>query len=153
MPPTLTLNGVSFFAHDEIPHEEGLLVDSGLVEANERFAPLHEVRRLSCFARMAPDKVVGGAVGRRWGVCCELQQLWVNPEYRRRGIGSQLIHEFERVAINRGCRTCYLETFSFQAPSLYLSLGYQVRLELHGFSPGVVKYTMIRELIAGETGA
>ena len=57
------------------------------------------------------------------------------PEYRRRGIGSQLIHEFERVAINRGCRTFYLETFSFQAPSLYLSLGYQVRLEASRLLP------------------
>ena len=39
----------------------------------------------------------------------------------------------------------YLETFSFQAPSLYRSLGYEVKLELHGFSAGIVKYTMVHE--------
>lgn len=38
-----------------------------------------------------------------------------------------------------------LETFSFQAPALYRSLGYEVKLELRGFSAGVVKFTMVRD--------
>ena len=45
----------------------------------------------------------------------------------------------------RACHNFYLETFSFQAPNFYRSLGYEVRLELHGYTGGVVKYTMVRE--------
>lgn len=132
--------------HDELPREDWLVVDSGLGEANDAAAPLHEVRPLSCFLRAPDGTVVGGAVGRTWGRCCELQQLFVRAEQRRRGLGARLVRAFEARAGERGCTTFYLETFSFQAPSLYRSLGYAVKAETHGFAPGIVKYLMGKEL-------
>jgi GNAT superfamily N-acetyltransferase len=134
-----------YTVHDEVPRNDAALIDSGLGLANEAAAPLHEVQPLACFARRAGGEVVGGAVGRTWGTCCELRQLWVEQAQRRQGIGARLVREFEQRASVRGCRTFYLETFSFQAPSLYRALGYEVRLELRGFAPGIVKYTMVRE--------
>ena len=130
--------------HDDLPAEETGLVDSGLGEANEAAAPLHDVQPLSCFVRSAEGEVLGGAVGRTWGICCELQQLWVSPSVRGQGLGSLLVRRFEERAQSRGCRTFYLETFSFQAPALYESLGYESKLTLHGFGPGIVKYVMVR---------
>jgi ribosomal protein S18 acetylase RimI-like enzyme len=140
---------LSFTLHDELP-PDAALVSAGLGDANLAAAPLHEVRALACLARDAGGAVVGGAVGRTWGACCELQQLWVDPAHRRRGIGARLVREFERHAEARGARTFYLETFSFQAPELYRVLGYRVRLELSGFAPGVVLYVMVRE--SGDAG-
>jgi len=137
---------IAISLHDELPAAEAGLVDTGLGDANEAAAPLHEVRALSAFARAPSGAVIGGAVGRTWGECCELQQLWVDPTQRRQGIGARLVREFEQRAQSRGCRTFYLETFSFQAPSLYRSLGYAVGHELHGFAPGIVKYLMVRRL-------
>lgn len=144
---------LSLTVHDDIPREPSLVVDEGLGAANEAAAPLHEVCPLSSFARLPSGEVVGGAIGRMWGACCELQQLWVHADQRRRGIGTRLIRAFETRAEARGCRTFYLETFSFQAPSLYRSLGYEVVLELAGFSPGIVKYTMVRRLAQAPSGA
>jgi ribosomal protein S18 acetylase RimI-like enzyme len=134
-----------YTAHDDVPRDDAAVVDDGLGRANETAAPLHEVQALACFARRDGGEVVGGAIGRTCGTCCELQQLWVEPALRRRGIGARLVREFEQRAAARGCRTFYLETFSFKAPSLYRALGYEVRLELRGFAPGIVKYTMVRE--------
>ncbi len=148
----LPVQDLSFTVHDDTPVDDGRIVDAGLGEANEAAAPLHEVRPLSCFARLASGVVIGGAIGRTWGACAELQQLWVAPAYRRQGVGARLVREFERRAQSRACRVFYLETFSFQSPSLYRSLGYEVRLALSGFSPGVVKYTMVREVGRGESG-
>jgi GNAT superfamily N-acetyltransferase len=130
--------------HDDVPEREGDLVDAGLDASNAAAAPLHEVHPLSCFARLPSGAVVGGAVGRTWGECCELRQIWVDEAQRRQGIGADLIRAFEARALARGCNTFYLETFSFQAPALYRSLGYEVAVALEGFGPGIVKYTMVR---------
>lgn len=135
---------LSYSVHDDVPREEGRFVDAGLGASNEAAAPLHEVLPLSCFARLPSGALIGGAVGRTWGTCCELQQLWVKPEHRRHGIGARLVRGLEGRAQARGCRTFYLETFSFQAPSLYRSLGYEVKVEVHGFPAGIIKYTMVR---------
>jgi GNAT superfamily N-acetyltransferase len=130
--------------HDSHPREENALVDRGLGEANDAAAPLHEVRRLSCFARTEDDRVVGGAVGRWWGQCCELQRLWVEPSYRRQSIGTQLIQAFEARAREHGCSTFYLETFSFQTPRLYELLGYTVAYEHKVYPHGIIKYIMVK---------
>jgi ribosomal protein S18 acetylase RimI-like enzyme len=130
--------------HDHVPPDAGRVVDHGLGQANEAAAPIDEIERLSCFASLASGAVVGGAVGRLWGECCELQQLWVDPAYRRRGIGAKLVRLFEGRAAERGCRTFYLETFSFQAPAFYRSLGYGAAAEIGGFPGGIIKYLMLR---------
>ena len=135
---------LTYTIHDDLPREESRLVDEGLGVANDQAAPLHEVQTLSCFARTAGNRVVGGAVGRTWGRCCELQQLWVEPAHRRLGIATRLVREFESRAQERGCHIFYLETFNFQAPDLYRSLGYEVAYQHAVYPHGIVKYVMVR---------
>jgi ribosomal protein S18 acetylase RimI-like enzyme len=136
---------LSYTVHDDLPAEEARLIDDGLGAANDLAAPLHEVQPLSCFARTASNEVVGGALGRTWGRCCELQQLWVDPAYRRRGIATRLVRQLELHAQARGCHIFYLETFNFQAPALYRALGYEVRYEHTAYPHGIVKYLMVRD--------
>ena len=125
------------------------LVGDGLDAANAQRARLCDVVALCVFARDASGAVVGGAVGRTWGECCELRQLWVDAAHRGRGLGSRLYEAFERRAIERDCRLAYLDTFSFQARPFYEARGYVVALEIRGFDAGVSKYTMTRVLRAG----
>jgi GNAT superfamily N-acetyltransferase len=132
--------------HDEPDARDTRVVDGGLGDANDAAAPLHEVRPLACFVRDASGAVLGGAVGRRWGACAELQQLWVRPDLRRQGIGARLVRAFEARAAQHGCSTMYLETFSFQAPSLYASLGYEMHHTIRGFGHGIEKHLMVHEL-------
>ena len=141
----MTPKPVAITSHDDHP-PEAKLVDDGLGDANDAAAPLHEVKRLSCFARDPDGTVVGGAVGRRWGDCAELQQLWVTDSRRRQGIGAALVRAFERHAASHGCRHFYLETFSFQAPRFYEALGYRRAFALDVYPHGIVKYTMRRTI-------
>ena len=134
----------SITVRDDHPAEAVAVVDRGLGEANEAAAPLHEVQPLSCFARADSGRLIGGAIGRRWGSCCELQQLWVEPPHRRKGIATQLVQAFEAHARSRGCSSFYLETFSFQAPALYASLGYTVAYEHRVYPHGIVKLIMVK---------
>jgi len=139
--------GLTFSLHDDLlPADAAAIVDQGLGEANNAAAPLHEVRALACFVRDAAGRVIGGAVGRTWGACCELQQLWVAPELRRAGLGAAMVRRFEARAVARGCRHFHLETFSFQAPSLYRALGYDVVQRNAAFPHGIVEFVMAKEV-------
>lgn len=138
------MNEVRITAHDEIPAVDADVVDRGLGAHNVGAAPLHEVRVLATFARDARGRVVGGALGRTWGECAEIQQLWVDPAQRERGVGTRLVRAFEAAALSRGCRAFYLETFDFQAPRFYEKLGYRIAFALDVYPKGVVRYTMLR---------
>ena len=139
-----------FTEHDDVPAPEGDVVDAGLDAFNHEAAPLHEVRRMSCFARDADGTVIGGAVGRSWGDACELQQIWVDRAHRGHGLGSELVRRFEALGRHRGCRTFYLETFSFQAPDFYRRHGYRVAAEVRAFPHGIVKFVMVHEVPAAD---
>ncbi len=141
---------IAFETFDTSPASETAVIDAGLEASNIAGAPLNEVRPITCVARVPSGDVVGGAVGRTWGECAELQQLWVAPEHRRHGIGTHLVALFEASAKARGCRTLYLTTFSFQAPELYQSLGYRSVADLRGFPAGIVKYLMVRTIAPNE---
>jgi GNAT superfamily N-acetyltransferase len=137
---------IRFTVHDGCPSPEAELVDAGLSEHNDRAAPLHEVQALSCFARSGDGRLLGGAVGRTWGAFAELQQLWVEPGQRRAGIGTRLVRAFEAHARSKGCQQVTLETFSFQAPQLYLGLGYAVEFVRRGYPHGIAKFHMARAI-------
>jgi GNAT superfamily N-acetyltransferase len=62
--------------------------------------------------------------------------LWVAEPYRRKGVGSRLLSGAEAIARERRCSSCYLDTFSFQAPEFYKRQGYQEFGRLEDFPPG-----------------
>ncbi|MGA0611343.1 GNAT family N-acetyltransferase [Caldimonas sp. KR1-144] len=121
-------------------------VDDQLHRFNLASAPLDQVRPLRVMASAAGGKRLGGAVGRSWGECCELQQIAVDESERRRGIGRAVMAAFEAEARLRGCRLIYLDTFSFQAAPFYERLGYLRVHSIEGFAPGVVKHTYEKRL-------
>lgn len=133
------------FTTTDTPSEDRLLaIDTGLEQHNYAVAPLTEVSHLAAFATDDTGMVVGGAVGRTWGQCCELLQLWVAPEHRSTGVGSRLLREFEAHARTRGCSTFYLTTLSYQAPEFYRRRGYAVLAHITGYPNGIIKFLMHR---------
>ena len=131
------------FGATDAPSEADLLaVDTGLEQHNHSVAPLSGVRPLAAFAHGPAGEVVGGAVGRTWGACCELLQLWVSPPLRSAGVGSRLLEEFEAHARTRGCTVFYLTTLSYQAPGFYAKHGYEALAEITGYPEGITKVLM-----------
>ena len=126
--------------------QDAALVDQSLGAFNDTAARLEEVRVLACFAKSPTGTLVGGALARTWGRCCELQQIWVDEPMRRKGLGRRLVELVEREARARGCSLLYLETFSFQSPDFYRCLGFESACELAGFPNGIVKFVMRKSL-------
>ena len=51
--------------------------------------------------------------------------VFVDEEYRRKGIGARLIREMEKRAAAMGVNTVRLDTFNWQGKEFYEALGYQ----------------------------
>lgn len=127
------------------------LVEAGLDQHNEAFGDhgaFDGQRGLSSAAYDTGGRLIGGAVGRTLGRCCELKQLWVDAAFRHAGVGSAVLRAFEQRAIERGCNTFYLSTFSFQARPFYERLGYTVQLEIPGHGAAGSKFFMVKKMPA-----
>ena len=140
----MSRDALLFACFDSPPDANVLAVDIGLEQYNLSVAPLSEVRSLASFATDSTGHVVGGAVGRTWGKCCELLQLWVEPSHRSSGVGSRLLQQFEEHAGRRGCSVFYLTTLSFQAPGFYRKHGYDSLAEISGYPDGIRKFLMYK---------
>ncbi len=76
-----------------------------------------------------------GADGTMFGGICgdvelnsvlHVKAFWVCEDYRRSGMGTELLHNLQERAIAKGATFSYLETFDFQAKVFFLKNGYDV---------------------------
>lgn len=58
--------------------------------------------------------------------CMYIHVLFVDEEYRQKGLGSWLLQHVEEEAKTLGIRLVHLDTFDFQAKDFYLKYGYEV---------------------------
>ena len=138
----MTADALVFCTVDAPPEDSVRCVDLGLELHNNAAAPLSDVAQLAAFATEPSGQVIGGAIGRTWGRCCELLQLWVASQHRAAGVGSRLLQDFESHARRRGCNVFYLTTLSFQAPEFYLKHQYIVLAQITGYPNDITKYLM-----------
>jgi GNAT superfamily N-acetyltransferase len=142
----MTIEDCVWGASDATTPDEAAFVDESLAAFNRAAADLATVRPLGCFARLPCGRLIGGALARTWGGCCEIRDLFVDEAYRRVGLGTRLVRLVEEAARARGCALVFLETFSFQAPALYHRIGYEVACRLDGFPDGITKFVLRKEL-------
>ncbi|HJS86504.1 MAG TPA: GNAT family N-acetyltransferase [Acetobacteraceae bacterium] len=119
------------FAIEDEPVEADIAVlPRGLEDFNERQWPGHQPwRPLGVFVRNH-GRIVAGLAGETYSGWLFIRYLWVSDGLRGRGIGRELMDRGERRALERGCHSAWVDTFSFQAPGFYKKLGYQVFGEL-----------------------
>ena len=66
----------------------------------------------------------------------EISILWVDDNYRGKGLGKQLLKHAEQFAANKGAVISILDTFDFQAEAFYLKNGYEAIGEIKNFPQG-----------------
>jgi GNAT superfamily N-acetyltransferase len=82
--------------------------------------------RFAVFARDETGVRLAGLVAYISGGWLYIYSLWVREDLRRRGIGRQLMTAAEGYALQQHCHSAFLDTFSFQAPTFYRKLGYEI---------------------------
>lgn len=86
----------------------------------------HDYRPLAIFIRDPAGAIIAGLTAFTWGGTLRILVLWVHENWRRHGLGTQLLAAAEQEACARGCKQAIVETHSFQAPEFYPQRGYTV---------------------------
>ena len=131
---------------EDAPSDADVEVLPNRLEAfNESGWPGHQPwRPLAVFARDR-EHVVAGLGGETYCGWLFIRYLWVSDALRGRGIGRELMGGAEVRALERGCHSAWVDTFSFQAPGFYRKLGYEVFGELD-YPPGNKRFFLQKRL-------
>ena len=98
-------------------------IDAELCAFNAEMTGHQDIQPLSV-AAWDGRHLLAGLSGSTWGGCGYIELLWVRADYRRRGLGAQLLEAGESEIRRRGCDQVALSTYSFQAPGFYIRAGY-----------------------------
>jgi hypothetical protein len=101
---------------------------------------------LAIFLRDEAGEMMGGICGELWGAVLETDFLWIDESLRGQGVGKRLLLMLEEAARERNGRTAILNTFDFQSPDFYQSLGYEIMGIIEGFSHQHRKYFLRKSL-------
>lgn len=93
------------------------------------------------------DQWIGGLTAEVYWGWLEINKFWFSQQYRRQGLGNQLLSQAEATASKMGATKALLTTYDFQARSFYEARGYQVVGEIKDYPPGSSYYTMVKYLI------
>ena len=86
------------------------------------------------------NKLIGGAIGYIEWKWYFLDQLYIDEEYRKSGIGTKIINKIEQYAKENRLLGVRIETWSFQARGFYEKMGYQVYATFEDCPPGTIYY-------------
>lgn len=90
--------------------------------------------------------VQGGLIGKIYRACLFIDTLWIEEELRGSGYGKAMMVEAEQIARSEGCIFIHLDTFSFQAPDFYESLGFETFGLIDEYPDGLKRYYMKKML-------
>jgi GNAT superfamily N-acetyltransferase len=130
--------------------EDRELIDEALGAYNAPFLRDPSYSYFGIFVRDEGPKVPGaiqaGLVGNCYAGWLFVNLLWVHADLRRQGIGQKLLAEAERHAIEFGCHSSFLDTFSFQGPDFYPKFGYREFARLD-YPPGHRRIFLKKQLM------
>lgn len=141
---------------DKPPREVEEVIQRGLHEHNLAvLGPeiIYHYHHIAIAARDSEGAIVGGIVGDMVWDFLHVDVLWVAESQRGQDIGSQLIEEAERLALERGFPRLSLETTSFQALGFYQKHGFTIAGAVPNKPKGHTWYFLEKDLVVGRAEA
>jgi N-acetylglutamate synthase and related acetyltransferases len=119
------MNVLNIEVSDSITPEFALPIESGLNQYNDEAVGFNENKPLAVVVRDEHGVILGGMLGRTYLGLLFIDLVYLPPEIRGKGIGSQILKRVEDEGRERGCKTAVLYTITFQAPAFYEKNGWQ----------------------------
>jgi ribosomal protein S18 acetylase RimI-like enzyme len=74
-----------------------------------------------------------------------VDELWIDPNHRRKGFGSKLLHELEQQFEGKGFGNMNLHTSEYQAPEFYKKCGFELEFVRKNLKhPKLNKYFFVK---------
>jgi len=121
-------------------------VQAGMRRYTESYVAWEEYADLTIVARGDDGSVIGAALGKTGRGWLQVSVVWVDERFRRQRLGTRLVDAMEAEARRRGCRSAYLDTFSYQARPFYEKIGYEVFGTLEDYPLGHQRFYMRKRL-------
>lgn len=87
------------------------------------------------FIKDENKQIIAGCNGYIIFGCIYTDQLWVDKNYRRKGLARKLMNKVHEYGVEHKCKMAAVSTMSFQnAFGLYQKLGYRVDFERKGYN-------------------
>lgn len=119
---------------------------TGIIQNATAVKQMTAMRPFAFLLRHTSGGVLGGAKGTTLYGCLYIDLLWIHPDMRRQGWGSQLIHKSECLGKSRACSFATLSTMDWEALSLYQKLGYQIEFTREGYERDSKMYYLRKNL-------
>jgi GNAT superfamily N-acetyltransferase len=111
---------------DTVDAEAYRVVNDGIAGHAVEQAGYWDARPLYVLARdPLSGRTLGGLIGRTSLGLLFVELVFLPPELRNRGTGTNMLRMAEEEAVRRGCRGAVLYTISFQAPAFYAQHGWR----------------------------
>lgn len=92
------------------------------------------------------ERTIGAILCDTFNYCIYIEIMWIDKDYRGKGLGKVLISKAEQVAKDNGCIFSHTCTLSYQAPEFYKACGYEVFGKLDDYPNGIVQYFLKKKL-------
>lgn len=102
---------------------------------NKETPEFGEAHPFAFFIRDENNQIIAGCNGSVVFGSIYTDQLWVQPDYRKNGLGYKLMEAVHDYGRKSGCSMATVATMSFQgAKTFYEKLGYVSDFERHGYT-------------------
>lgn len=137
---------MNFEITDHIDENSQREIFEGLLSYNLEHLEDKNPKDLGIYLKDETGKIIAGLIGNTHGNWLTVKFLWVSVDLRENNIGSKILQQAEKTAIERGCKYAFLDTFSFQAPAFYRKHGYQDAFVLEEYPVTGKRYYFTKNL-------
>ena len=115
----------TFFIDETENPEINSVIKKGIIDYNSPFFGSNSAQPFTIYIKDSKSEVIAGLTGFYKGKYSRVDLLWVQEDYRSKGIGKKLVLKLEEFSKSKGCLYIQLDTFDFQARPFYEKMGFK----------------------------
>lgn len=112
------------YSIDEASKEDIMIVQKKIEQYNEDY--LKDCRDYNYCIKCENAKLIAAITAQQKSKSVHVQFLWVDDDYRHKGLGKTLLEKVEKTAKEDSVRVVYLYVYGFQFLDFYLKNGYKI---------------------------